>query len=151
MRTNFVCAAAVLAGFWGTAALAADAPKPLSPASQTLSDRMKTADTDHDGNVTKAEWQAFLKARFASFDKNNDGKLDAGEVTAMMATQPNPNNMTAADYIKPADKDGDGMISWQEYLDRSMGRFDAWDLNHDGTVSADELKAEITRMEATPR
>lgn len=151
MTTKFVCAAAVIAGLFGTAAIAADAAKPaLSPSSQMLVDRLKQADTNHDGNVTKAEWEILVKARFASFDANKDGKLSPDEVAAMLASTPGM-TMSAADVLKAYDKDGDGAVSQQEYVDRNMGRFDAWDTNHDGTVSADEQKAEIDRMEAMPK
>jgi len=151
MRTKLVCVAGALGALWGMAAMAAEPPAAaLSPASQMLVDRLKQADTNHDGNVTKAEWETLVKARFASFDTNADGKLSADEVAGMLASSPNTSSMSVADVTKTYDTDGDGMVSQKEYVDRNLSRFDAWDLNHDGTISADEQKTEIDRMEAMP-
>ena len=147
MKFALICVAACGFAF---PASAADMPAKMSPSSQMLVDLWKTADTNHDGKVARAEWEAALKARFASFDKNHDGKLSSDEVTNMLAASGAPSSMTTADYIKRVDTDGDGMISEKEYVDRLMARFDAWDLNHDGVLTADEQSAEINRMEASP-
>jgi len=42
---------------------------------------MRAADTDRDGKVSKAEWDAYFK----KMDENGDGQLDEGEMRAAMA------------------------------------------------------------------
>jgi Ca2+-binding EF-hand superfamily protein len=38
-------------------------------------------DTDKDGKISKTEFMAYMEAEFKRLDKNNDGKLDAKELT----------------------------------------------------------------------
>lgn len=122
----------------------------LSPSSQMLVDRFKLADTNHDGNVGRSEWEAHMKARFAGYDKNHDGRLDAAEVAGLVASMGQTADMTPGQFIKSVDKDGDGQVSEAEYVGRGMGRFDAWDTSKDGVLSKAEQDAEIARMEAMP-
>lgn len=124
--------------------------KSLSPQSQMLIDRFKLADTNRDGNVSRTEWEAHMKARFAGYDKNHDGKLDTAEVAGLVASMGQTADMTSDQFIKSVDKDGDGQVSEAEYVGRGMGRFDAWDTNKDGTLTKAEQDAEIARMEAMP-
>ncbi|MDR2872888.1 MAG: EF-hand domain-containing protein [Xanthomonadaceae bacterium] len=46
---------------------------------------------------------------------------------------------TAQDYLQKMDRDGDGRISLEEYLDWMSYSFDARDLNGDGILSGEEL------------
>jgi Ca2+-binding EF-hand superfamily protein len=47
-----------------------------------------------------------------------------------------------------ADKNGDGVVSKQEFLDERAKRFDAMDTNHDGWLSQDELAAGLPNWRA---
>jgi Ca2+-binding EF-hand superfamily protein len=149
MTKALLWAAALTAGIIAGSALAADPASTLSAASQTLLERFKQADTNGDANVTKAEWEALLKTRFALFDTSHDGKLSADEIGAMLGSM--SSTMTPGDYLKQSDKDGDGAVSQQEYVERLMERFDFWDQDKDGILTKAEQDAEIARMEALPR
>jgi hypothetical protein len=47
-----------------------------------------------------------------------------------------------------ADKNGDGVVSKQEFLGERAKRFDAMDANHDGWLSQDELAAGLPNWRA---
>ncbi len=53
-----------------------------------LLERLRAADADGDGRVTKAEVPARLERRFARFDRNGDGVLDATELRDTSAPKP---------------------------------------------------------------
>ena len=57
------------------------------------------------------------KNDFLSFDQNNDGFVDAAEVRAQFP-QISPEDLSA--FFIAADKDEDGMISFQEYMKASL-------------------------------
>src|SRR5450756_1013318 len=42
-------------------------------------------DTNHDGVVSRAEYQAWVDGRFAKLDSNGDGVVDANEIAASPA------------------------------------------------------------------
>ncbi len=75
----------------GTPAPAAAPTTPAAPAKggHHHSGRLKAADTDHDGSLSKAEVDAAkltgLSKNFAAIDTNNDGKLSRDELKAYRA------------------------------------------------------------------
>ncbi|MGH8172212.1 MAG: hypothetical protein ACREPX_03635, partial [Rhodanobacteraceae bacterium] len=42
-------------------------------------------DTNHDGTISRAEYQAWVDGRFAKLDGNADGSVDANEVATSQA------------------------------------------------------------------
>jgi len=75
-RTGLVLAALVLALGSGAALAAEEGSKPEGG---RPGGHMAKADTDGDGAVSKAEFLAVAEQRFASMDKNGDGKLTPDE------------------------------------------------------------------------
>lgn len=74
---------------------AAEAAKPAATEGEKpdafavrLLERLRAADADGDGRVTKAEVPARLARRFARFDRNGDGVLDAAELRDTSAPKP---------------------------------------------------------------
>ena len=51
----------------------------VSKRAHTLQTRLNAIDADHDGQITRAEWDAYYQARFARLDRNSDGNLDITE------------------------------------------------------------------------
>jgi Ca2+-binding EF-hand superfamily protein len=167
MRKLLVCAGALAVGLLATTAFAsptatpkttttpttavgstgATTPMPTMSASgvQMMKDRFAAADTNHDGKVSKAEWDAANKARFATLDTNHDGKMSMDEVTAALKGK---TEMSPADYMKQSDTDKNGSISEAEYVGAWDARFDSMDTNHDGSMAKDEQDAAVAGMAA---
>jgi len=97
-------------------------------------------DTDGDGMVSKAEYDANHDKHFKELDTNSDGKLSPEEMRA-------GHHVIAKENMKKrfdkADANHDGTLSRDEikdlpYLSR---RFDELDTNKDGKLTQDELQA----------
>lgn len=136
-----------------------------------LAAQFKAHDSDGDGQLTEEEFVArggrdvaVLRRDFKVFDFNGDGRLSLAEFLALpylgphaqRAAVPDPVVLLAESRWKELngqwtawDKDGDGMLSPNEFSAAGVGRgipglettrFDDWDLNHDGKVSREESK-----------
>lgn len=101
---------------------------------------LDSADTNHDGVVSRPEFDVALVKRFASLDRNSDGFIDLNDLPARLRS-----NQTAEDRISNLidrfDTDGDGRISKTEFVGRMALVFDRADKDHNGVLSADELAA----------
>lgn len=101
----------------GSTALAAQQPDPaggvtLQQFVEKQEARIMAADSDGDGKVSQAEFEAAMKsgrgdpaARFARLDTNHDGMLDKGEIDAMLAMR-----------FHRLDTNGDGILTTQERM-----------------------------------
>ncbi|SME91807.1 Ca2+-binding protein, EF-hand superfamily [Tistlia consotensis] len=156
--------ATALVGGLAVAALAQNAmPGPMPGAMDgpggrhgpRIMELFKQIDANGDGQIDKAEAEAFRAARFAEADTNGDGKVTPQELAdfhARMAEQ------RATDEFKRLDADGNGEISEQEFVkaklarmqtrmndergrDRAAIHFARMDANHDGVLEPDELGA----------
>jgi Ca2+-binding EF-hand superfamily protein len=100
---------------------------------------LESADANHDGTVTRAELIAARASRFGKLDRNGDGYIDAGDLPKRLRRRQSAGDRIAA-LIAQFDKDGDERISREEFVDGPTLMFDRADTNHDGALSADELK-----------
>ena len=102
----------------------------------------ETLDTDGDGTVTVAEFQARGAAHFGEADTNGDGVLSAEELTAAAtarAAERAVENVTK--MIEWRDTDGDGALSQAEMAGNNGQRmFDRLDADGDGAISAEEFE-----------
>ena len=99
---------------------------------------------------------------FSSIDTNGDGSISSDELTAFLATD--SDDSTSIDQLLAAlDTDGNGSVSESEFEAGATGSsggvgavagggggdgdriYDSMDLNHDGTVTADELAQFVAR------
>jgi Ca2+-binding EF-hand superfamily protein len=85
-------------------------------------DDFKAIDTDHNGMIFENEWLAFMTVYQIATD--NRVTLTVG--------------VKAADPFAQFDANGDGRLTHGEWL-RAMAAVRAWDTNHDGEISPDEL------------
>jgi Ca2+-binding EF-hand superfamily protein len=102
----------------------------------------RTADADHDGVVTRAEFAAAGARLFARLDRDGNGYLTSADRSGRMGRRRNADGSGAAEGLTAAmDTDGDGRISREEF-DHGFARlFDRADTNHDGVVDAQEMAA----------
>jgi Ca2+-binding EF-hand superfamily protein len=112
------------------------------------------SDTNHDGKLSQAEWQqAQIRAsakRFEKMDLNHDGMLTQDEMREVrkehreMRAEHRELARAKRDEIKALDANGDMQLSRAEIGDRMprlTENFTIIDLNNDGQLSKDELRA----------
>ena len=109
--------------------------------------RLKKADANGDGMISRDEAQAGLPQLYKHFDEvdaNHDGQVTAEELQAFHQKMQAARRQKAADRFKNVDTDGDGRISRAEAqagAPRLAAHFDEIDANKDGFITPDELKA----------
>jgi hypothetical protein len=109
-------------------------------------DRMKQADTNGDGLISRDEAKALprLAKHFDEIDTNHDGQISADEMRAAHEKRKAEHDKTRADHWKKLDTNGDGRISLEEAkagAPRLAERFSAIDTNGDGFITPEEMKA----------
>jgi Ca2+-binding EF-hand superfamily protein len=102
-------------------------------------DMLFQADANHDGVVTRAEFDAARTAHFAQMDANHDGVLTRDEMWRGGPGGQHGRHRGAGMRLMHADADHNGIITKEEFLARPTAEFDRLDTNHDGTLSGAEL------------
>ncbi len=101
-------------------------------------------DKNHDGVVSKKEFDAYHAARFKELDANHDGKLTPEEMGGEDGMA--PCDMSLDERFEDADIDHDGTLSKDEAeigMPALFEHFDEFDTNKDGKISKDELYARL--------
>jgi hypothetical protein len=91
-------------------------------------------DTNHDGFVSREEFIAYQKTRFEELDTNRDGKIDAKEIASsppLMAR----NLKTAERMVRQWDKNGDGIVTADEFQEDAAERFARQDKSGSGKIA----------------
>lgn len=120
--------------FLVTSAVAA--PAATSMQIEQMVSRAVEADTNHDGMLTRAEWQTWRVAQFARFDRDGDGYLTNADVPAIAAGQM-ASKMQAARAA--FDANHDQRLSREEFVSGPMLVFDQIDLDHNGVIDGHEI------------
>lgn len=122
--------------------------------------RLKAADANHDGAITRAEMRATRATMFERMDANSDGFITQAEREAMAdAAQargkskrpegagggPGPGG-GGERGLERADTNNDGKISRDEFVNGPMPMFDRLDANKNGTIEATELESARAMM-----
>jgi Ca2+-binding EF-hand superfamily protein len=112
-------------------ALAAD------PAPRGVPALLAALDADHDGRLTSEELHAARKQQVTRFDGNRDNRLSIEEYQAwwLEAAQ-----ARLARQFRADDRNKDGTITLQELVERSDNLLRRRDLDHDGALTAEELR-----------
>lgn len=103
------------------------------------------ADSNQDGKITRAEFDAASDARFTKTDTNSDGYISADERIEARATK---QSEKAGAHFDRLDQNGDGFVSRSEFEQKSEDRkekrrdriMDFADENKDGQISDSERK-----------
>lgn len=114
----------------------------LLPTSHTAEGFLALYDTNADGQVSRAEFDAHRSAQFTRTDSNRDGSLDMSEylgefesrLDARIAELQKMPDTQSRVRFRSLDKDKNGRMSFAEYQISGKRMFDAADRNHDGIV-----------------
>jgi Ca2+-binding EF-hand superfamily protein len=97
-----------------------------------------TFDANHDGQLSKDELEAGLKALYAKADTSGDGFLSSSEV------RPINDKLLANQGGSPIiDWNADGKIDMSEFASQWRTKFDRSDVNSDGILDARELAGRV--------
>jgi hypothetical protein len=139
MKTTLTRCLVAVAMFAGTAM--AGSP----PTSDAPRDEMR-ADTDHDGRVSRAEYDAAASQRrsdwFDKLDLDKDGYITQEEMRQARETRRGNMRDHMAAKFKEADGNGDGQLSLDEVqakMPRLASRFAELDKDKNGLLTKEEL------------
>lgn len=97
-------------------------------------------DTNHDGKLS-AEEIAVASTSLLTLDLDHDGQLTSLEYLPSPA-DPNANKPDeTVQRLMALDRNGDGVLSRDEVPERLQGLFTRADVNHDGKLSSEEIRA----------
>jgi Ca2+-binding EF-hand superfamily protein len=118
-----------------------------------MAERLKAADTNGDGLISRAEAAALprIAKHFDEIDANKDGQVSKEELRAFHEQKQAAH---AAERFKSLDADGDGRISKAEAqakAPRLFAHFDQLDANGDGFITPEEMKAAHQRHARAPK
>lgn len=98
-----------------------------------------TTDTNHDGVVSRAEYQAQVDARFDRFDSNHDGRVDADEIARSPAAARRA-HQRAERFMRRYAGTGSTSIDKAAFEAKATARFDRLGGGAD-TLTEDQLAA----------
>lgn len=98
------------------------------------------ADVNHDGIVTRSEFQSYRQKMFDRLDRNGDRVVSPADFPRLAGARPELyRRLTEA--LDGADLNNDGAVSRDELAQSPMRMFDRADANRDGQVTAAEAQA----------
>lgn len=105
-------------------------------------------DTNHDGAISRAEFQASRHARFLALDRDHDGFLTPADAPPRLAAFVAGRSGAFEAALRRFDTDHDGRVSEAEFVNASMTLFDEADANHDGVLTREEARGLAARLRA---
>ncbi len=129
------------------AALPAQAqPAGQSPGDGEAIERLKQADTNHDGAISRAELIAFRKTQWTRMDRNHDGYFSQDDLPGFVRSRWDGDKLVQ--LRKQFDKNHDGKLSYAEFVNGPTIGFDMADTDGNGVVTQAELDAAIAAIKA---
>ena len=128
-------------------ALAAPGPttdNPPRPARQATG--IMRYDTNKDGFVDRAEWDAGQQARFKELDVNHDGKLTKEELFSQSRTTSDRALERQEAFFRRMDRDHDGFVSQDEFMAQAARNFARCDADKDGRTNTAECRQALRRQ-----
>ena len=125
----------------GMAAAGAATPPAAVPGAQPMSaptSPRQRIDANGDGQISRAEYQAWIDQRFAALDSNGDGKVSADEIVNSPAARARA-EPRAEQFIKRFAPEGSSEVTRSDFEAALMTRVDKVADGSD-TVSAEQLR-----------
>lgn len=92
-------------------------------------------DSNGDGRVDRAEFQAWMVEAFYFRDQGHKGYLVQSDLQGTLSPE----------LFKAINRKGDGKLTLQEYLNALFQDFAAIDVNQNGAITVEEVSAYIAR------
>ena len=131
------------------AAPAVAAPGPTTdnprPAARQNSGIMRY-DTNKDGFVDRAEWDAGQDGRFKELDANHDGKLTKEELFSQSRSTSDRALERQEAFFRRMDRDHDGFVSKDEFMAQASRNFARCDIDKDGRTNTAECRQALRRQ-----
>lgn len=99
-----------------------------------VDDLFSKIDKNKDGKISQKEYLEAVTATFNKYDLNKDGFLTKDEIRSIK-------KLEVEKFIKDVDKNRDGKISKQEFIDAAQKKFLQMDKNKDGYIDKKEWNA----------
>lgn len=107
----------------------------------------KRADKNGDGKLTKDEVPEQIWGRISRLDKDEDGAVSEEEAKAGRPPGgPGKGGPGGGEFLKRADKNGDGNLSKDELPEQAWARMSRLDKNNDDVISKEEMQAAFAAM-----
>jgi Ca2+-binding EF-hand superfamily protein len=109
----------------------------------------QAADSNQDGSLDRAEFDAMRDSRFAAMDENGDNALSAAEFKAARDKRREDANARTGErredrgarMLAEVDTSKDGRITANEWQANALQRFVRLDTNGDGAITEEEMSA----------
>jgi Ca2+-binding EF-hand superfamily protein len=146
-RKLTIALGALIAGVaFGPAALAWNSSNTSSTKAQEMNQQVQEMDSNHDGQISKSEYENYWKQQFQTADTNNDGKLSKQEAKAASDKLNGDLRVSQASFDRmwrSADTNSDGALSQNEDLTYHDKMFRQADNNNDGRLSKAEMRSAV--------
>jgi len=103
---------------------------------QSLFDRV---DVNHDGVITREEFNRAQQSLFDRMDVNHDGVISRAEFNRAHQAGPNVQAGLSQSLFERVDVNHDGVITREEFNRAQQSLFDKLDVNHNGVISREEF------------
>lgn len=106
--------------------------------------KLREADTNRDGSITRAEFAAYRASQWKRMDRNGDGVFSRDDLPALARNRWDSGERLVA-LRRQLDSNRDGRITRAEYDSAPTLLFDAADADRNGIVTDAELRALAAR------
>jgi len=127
-------------------AAAAPGPTTDNPRPARQNSGIMRYDTNKDGFVDRAEWDAGQEARFKELDANHDGKLTKEELFAQSRSTSDRAVERQEAFFRRMDRDHDGFVSKDEFMAQAARNFTRCDADKDGRTNTAECRQALRRQ-----